>query len=168
MICYSMTNDIRVSLADLKNAQHVRATLNMLSMYAADAMGAGRPLDPAVRRRLPAGLRKYKALVFLAWSGRQPAGVAVCFIRYSTFSAAPILNIHDFAVSPEHRRQGVGAALLDAVEKLARRRGCRRLTLEVRADNPAARALYRNFGIAPGNPPYDYWTKELAPTRTSH
>ena len=161
MISSVMQNELRVSLANHSNPQHVRAMLRMLTMYATDAMGIGRPLSPAVRRRLPQGLRAYKAKVLLAWIGRQPVGIAVCFFRYSTFSAAPILNVHDFAVSPKHRRRGIGVALLDAAEQLARWHRCCRLTLEVRTDNTAARALYRNFGIAPGDPPYDYWTKEL-------
>jgi ribosomal-protein-alanine N-acetyltransferase len=48
--------------------------------------------------------------------------------------------------APAHRR-GVGTALLTALLDEAARRGCRRVDLEVRADNAAAIALYERFGF---------------------
>jgi len=152
---------MKIYRANLKNSAHIRATLDLLEQYALDPMGIGRKLPLSVKKRLPQGLRKHKAIVFLASEGKSHAGVAICFMRYSTFSAAPILNIHDFAVSPQHRKQGVGVALLEAVEKFAIKKQCRRITLEVRKDNHPARSLYQKQGIAPGNPPYEYWVKEL-------
>jgi len=84
-------------------------------------------------------------LVLLAFEGDRPVGVAVCFPGFSTFQARPLINIHDLAVLPGSRGRGVGRALLGAVEDEAHRRGCCKLTLEVRQDNPAAR-LYRALG----------------------
>lgn len=51
------------------------------------------------------------------------------------------------ATSKEHRRQGVGAALLRSVVNDARDRGAVRLYLEVRANNSAT-ALYQGHGFA--------------------
>lgn len=53
---------------------------------------------------------------------------------------AEILHL---AVAPEHRRRGVGGALLQAF--LEGRRG--RVFLEVRPSNVAARRLYQRFGF---------------------
>jgi len=39
---------------------------------------------------------------------------------------------------------------LDALLAECRRRACRSLHVEVAADNPAAMALYRRYGLAPG------------------
>ena len=50
------------------------------------------------------------------------------------------------ATDPEHRRQGVGAALLAAVEADVAARGARRHYLEVAADNIAARGIYSRAG----------------------
>ena len=50
----------------------------------------------------------------------------------STFHAAPLLNIHDLAVVPGVRGQGVGRALLTAVERFATAQRHCKLTLEVR------------------------------------
>ncbi len=48
------------------------------------------------------------------------------------------------------RGQGIGRRLLRAVEAEARARGYCKITLEVRADNGAAMALYRRLGYGAG------------------
>jgi len=73
------------------------------------------------------------------------AVLAVCFTGFSTFRARALYNIHDLAVLPAWRGRGVGRRLLRAVEAQARERGYCKITLEVRADNPAA-GLYRQLG----------------------
>src|SRR5207247_538621 len=50
---------------------------------------------------------------------------------------------HDVFVRPEHRRQGIGAALLADAEAFVRARGARELRLGVLDRNENARALYQ-------------------------
>lgn len=54
--------------------------------------------------------------------------------------------ITNVAVRPEYRRQGVASQLLDVFARFAWGRGLAFLTLEVRASNAAARALYAKHG----------------------
>lgn len=54
------------------------------------------------------------------------------------------LHINTLAVDPSRRRQGIARALLD---HLLQQTGGRRATLEVRASNTAALALYRGLGF---------------------
>lgn len=75
-------------------------------------------------------------------------GPLTCFLGFSTFAAKPTVNIHDLAVLPEHRGQGVGTALLAAVERAARERGCAKVTLEVQENNRRARAVYQRARYA--------------------
>jgi ribosomal protein S18 acetylase RimI-like enzyme len=89
-------------------------------------------------------------LVLLAFVDEGPVGLAICFQGFSTFLAQPLLNVHDLAVLPEARGRGVGDALLAAIEAEARRRGCCKVTLEVREDNPVARRLYVRNGFTAG------------------
>ncbi len=111
-------------------------------------MGAGKPLDEAVRGRLIKGLREFPTtIVFLAFQENQPIGLANSFLGYSTFAAAPLLNIHDLAVDPKYRRRGVGRQLLSAIEQHAKKIGCCKLTLEVLANNHTAKGLYESFGF---------------------
>jgi [ribosomal protein S18]-alanine N-acetyltransferase len=51
------------------------------------------------------------------------------------------------AVDPDYQRQGLGQAMLLALLKRAQRRGLERSTLEVRASNQVALALYQKFGF---------------------
>lgn len=51
-----------------------------------------------------------------------------------------------FAVDPHWRRRGVGAAVLGWLEEVARTAGLRRVLLECRRDNDAAREFYGALG----------------------
>ncbi|MGB9757301.1 MAG: ribosomal protein S18-alanine N-acetyltransferase [Candidatus Bipolaricaulaceae bacterium] len=55
------------------------------------------------------------------------------------------IHIHDLAVAPAHRRKGVASALLSRL--LCAAGDARRLRLEVRASNSAARAFYAKHGF---------------------
>ncbi len=57
--------------------------------------------------------------------------------------------ISNVAVAPEHRRQGIAAALLRELLRRAEALGLSFVTLEVRASNEAAIALYGGFGFLP-------------------
>lgn len=64
------------------------------------------------------------------------------------FTVAGEVQITNVAVTAAARRRGVGGALLDSLIALARTRGDELLTLEVRASNKNAQALYRSRGFA--------------------
>jgi [ribosomal protein S18]-alanine N-acetyltransferase len=57
-------------------------------------------------------------------------------------------DIQTIAVVDRARRQGLGRTLVAALVDEARRRGATEVFLEVRADNPGARALYEGLGFA--------------------
>ena len=128
-------------------------------------MGQGKPFSDEHRQRLIPELRKQtNAVVLLAFSGGFPAGLALCFVGFSSFKARPLLNIHDFCVSPQFQGQGIGKQLMAAVEQEARTRGCCKVTLEVRDDNQRAQKLYLAAGFEPGKPGGDamlFWGKSL-------
>jgi ribosomal protein S18 acetylase RimI-like enzyme len=139
---------LRIREADFGDPRDANGIVAVLDSYAADPIGGGQALSPEARERVVPALREHPtSLVLLALVDDEPIGVAVCFFGLSTFRALPLLNVHDLAVLPQHRGKGVGRALLSAAEERARRKGCCRLTLEVRDDNAAARALYRRFGF---------------------
>ena len=57
-------------------------------------------------------------------------------------------DMMNIAVHPDFRRQGVARALILALIGELKKRGSRCLTLEVRASNDPARALYESLGFA--------------------
>ena len=99
--------------------------------------------------------------MFLAFNEEQPIGVAICLLGFSSFRGKPLINIHDIAVSPDARGQGVGRKLLAAVEAEARALGCCKVTLEVRSDNEPAKALYRQVGFKSSEPETYFWTQAV-------
>ncbi|MBU0494694.1 MAG: GNAT family acetyltransferase [Chloroflexi bacterium] len=54
--------------------------------------------------------------------------------------------VYYVAVSPGHRRQGIGSALMRAVEHRLAAAGCPKLNLQVRATNHAVVAFYEQLG----------------------
>ena len=143
--------------ADLDRIDHQTAVVELIDAYARDPMGNGRPLPAQTRLELLPGLRQVPTtVIFLAYREQRAIGIAVCFRGFSTFAARPLINIHDLAVLPAHRGQGVGRRLLEAVERKARELGCCKLTLEVAEHNDRARRIYRETGFeqslpAPGS-----------------
>lgn len=57
------------------------------------------------------------------------------------------LDVHNVAVHPRFRRQGVARAMLGDIIEGATKRGFRRMTLEVRKSNDPAQTLYRSLGF---------------------
>jgi ribosomal protein S18 acetylase RimI-like enzyme len=139
---------IEIREANLAESADAEALLEVLDSYARDPMGGAAALPADVRQRLIPALRQQpQALVLLAFDSAHVVGLANCFFGFSTFAARPLLNVHDLAVLPTHRGQGIGRALLQAAEERARLRGCAKLTLEVREDNARARGLYHDHGF---------------------
>jgi GNAT superfamily N-acetyltransferase len=144
-----MESPIEVVEADLDRTDHQAAVVELIDAYAADPMGNGRALSAQTRLDLIPGLRRLPTtVIFLAYWQESAIGIAVCFRGFSTFAARPLINIHDLAVLPAHRGQGVGRRLLEAVERKARDLGCCRLTLEVAEKNGKARRIYGAAGFA--------------------
>jgi GNAT superfamily N-acetyltransferase len=121
---------VRVVEANLGEAEDQRIVLDLIDAYACDSFGSGQPLAADVRRRLIPALQAHPTtLIFVAYQEREPVGIAVCFLGFSTFAARPLINIHDLAVLPEHRGAGIGQALLAAVEEKGQALGCCKLKL---------------------------------------
>jgi GNAT superfamily N-acetyltransferase len=140
---------VEILEADLNLPEHQRAVVELIDAYASDPMGNGRPLSDEVRCALIPGLQQHPTtIIFLAYAGEKAVGIAVCFLGFSTFAARPLINIHDLAVLPTHRGQGIGRLLLVAAGRKARDLGCCKITLEVQENNHTAKRLYESAGFA--------------------
>jgi len=63
------------------------------------------------------------------------------------FAGRDQADVQTIAVRPDHQRTGLGRRLLNSLLDEARRRGCREVFLEVRAENTAAIRLYERTGF---------------------
>jgi len=141
-------HEIEIVEADLSDPRHQKAVLCMMDAYSADPMGDAKPLSDFARMNLISGLRTHPTtLIFLAFRGDQPCGIAACFRGFSTFAAKSLINISDFFVDPVLRGQGIGRLLLEAILEEAKRTDCCKLTLEVQQNNSVARSIYGKFGF---------------------
>ncbi|GGC03957.1 N-acetyltransferase [Novosphingobium endophyticum] len=162
-----LVEGLTVRLADYGYEGDAAAVVALLDAYARDPMGGGEGLDEAVRGRLVPALDAFPgAFTLLAFNGEEAVGLANCFTGFSTFAARPLVNIHDLVVSSGHRGQGIGRALMQAIEAEARARGACKVTLEVLSGNAPARALYAslgygNYALDPEKGTAQFWEKKL-------
>jgi GNAT superfamily N-acetyltransferase len=134
--------------ANPTDPSHALAIISLLDCYASGLNGGGQGLSAAVKQNLPAALAdRSTAHVMLAMDGDEPAGLVISFEGFSTFQCRPLLNIHDVVVAEPYRGQGLSKRLLAAVEDMAVRLGCCKLTLEVLEGNTIAQAAYRSLGF---------------------
>ena len=73
---------------------------------------------------------------------QEATGFATIYWTWSTLVGDRIGVLHDLYVRPEHRRHGVGRALIDACREQARERGVARLGWDTAPGNSTAQRLY--------------------------
>jgi GNAT superfamily N-acetyltransferase len=91
------------------------------------------------------GKHRY-AEVLIARLANVPVGFALFFHNYSTFLAKPGIYLEDLFVLPDHRKKGVGKALLVKLAQIARARDCGRLEWSVLDWNQPAINFYKRSG----------------------
>lgn len=104
-------------------------------------------------RQLRRHLESLSAEILVATRQRRVVGAAIVFFR----RANDIARLYSIAVAASERGNGLGEALLAAIAHAARRRGSRRLRLEVRSDNAAAQRLYERLGYRHFGSHADYY-----------
>ena len=104
--------------------------------------------DDAILSRSLFGPRPY-AECLMAFVGKEPAGIALFFHNFSTFTGKPGLYLEDVFVAPEFRGRGIGEAFFREMAKIARDRDCSRFEWSVLDWNEDAIRFYRRLGAEP-------------------
>jgi len=143
-----MNKSYTVVLACYSNSVHKQAIAELMALYSGDIMGGGVALPSENCHQLADALSDFGyANTVLAFADGEPIGMATSLKSFSTFALKPLLNIHDFYVVPQWRGVGVGVAMLEKTQSVARKLGCCKLTLEVLGNNLPAKSLYQKFGF---------------------
>lgn len=96
----------------------------------------------AIRRLLRDSVPAGRAVVLVI----EGAGLAAAIIGLVR-RTSQVARIYSIAVDPACRGQGLAGQLLRALARRLQARGCTALSLEVRAENAPARALYDKLGF---------------------
>lgn len=146
-----------------------------LHRYVEDIVGRfhGRPattaeVDAALFDEPSADLVPPTGLLLLA--RRAEAVLGCAGVRWVDDGFGELTRVH---VSPAARGEGIGSALVLAIEASARDRGVHRLRLDTRSDLVEARRLYDRLGYEPVEPfndgPYaDHWLAKTLPPAPDH
>jgi ribosomal-protein-alanine N-acetyltransferase len=81
-------------------------------------------------------------------------------VGYAGMRLGDSAHIVNIAVHRHYRRCGIGSRLLSVLVEMAVRHGANRVTLEVRASNLSAQAMYRKSGFAAVAVKEGYYTRE--------
>lgn len=106
-------------------------------------------LEPLTQSETVAFLADDRTATFVAFAGEIPVGFCYVNELYRRHSALRHLCLYELAVSDQHRGQGVGAALLEAVSDHARAQGITRGFAVASADDRPANELFETSGASP-------------------
>jgi putative acetyltransferase len=142
-------DDLRIRVDDLSGPE-IRALLDshLRGMHALSPPESVHALDLS-------GLRRPEITFWTAWSGATLLGCGALKELGPDHG-----EIKSMRTAEEHRRKGVGRAILGHIVDEARKRGYRRLSLETGSAPPfkAAQRLYAGFGFHYCGPFGDYAT----------
>lgn len=141
--------NIEIFKANYSDPQQAQDLVFLLNCYAIDPMGGGEDLKESTKQNLAETLATLPhAFSVICYVDGKPAGLVNCFEGFSTFKCAPLVNIHDVVVVDEFRGLGLSQKMMTEVERIAKDKGCCKITLEVLQGNEVAKSSYLKFGFA--------------------
>jgi GNAT superfamily N-acetyltransferase len=100
--------------------------------------------DPErAREALKEAMASEESVVLVAEHRGEPLGFATGYLELNSVRFGQRCWVEDLAVSPEHRSEGVGGRLLDAVADWARDRGATHLELDTGLAREDAQRFYK-------------------------
>jgi len=106
------------------------------------------PADPKLARKfIGDNIRKERSVLFLALDNSgQALGFVQLYPGWCSVAAAPLWTLYDLYVEETARQRGVGRALMQQAQDMARKSRACRIDLETATDNYSAQALYEELG----------------------
>lgn len=95
------------------------------------------------RRFLKERFANNESVIFIALEDEEPIGFTQLYKTFSSVSLQLSYILNDLYVSPNHRKKGVGEALLNQAKLHCQEMGYKGLALETASDNPAQKLYER-------------------------
>lgn len=115
------------------------------------------------REQILSLLKSPKAVALVAKVGAITAGFIIGLVEGS--SAVKIGHIVTIDIAVKYRRKGIALTLLNETESAFAKRSVEVVYLEVRADNQAAKELYRKQGYVENMQLEDYYSSDVSGLR---
>ena len=87
-----------------------------------------------------------------AFSEHRPVGYAFGYELQRIDGLGPMMLLYEIEVAEDHRRRGIGRALVERLKRTCRERGFTKMFVSTEASNTAAMALYASTGGERGTP----------------
>jgi len=107
--------------------------------------------DPAAAMKL--WLEDSDNILLAAIEQERPVGFALGYLLDRVDEQAKMLFFYEIEVAPTHRRQGIGAALVEAMKRVAEAERVTKMWVQTDPENTAARALYGRADAVPSGSP---------------
>ena len=94
-----------------------------------------------------------------AYHDDEPVGYLFGYLLRRFDGRQPTMFVYEVGVAEQHRRRGIGRALVEEIKRLAQVDGCRKMFVLTGRGSEAAMALYRSAGGAEGDadPSISFW-----------
>jgi len=141
------------------------AAIQRLARELAETVGDAPPVEEAVRKRLEELLETPRSQVLVVENGRRVVGAVSFWIKPDLAHGDTVVEVPMLVVSQDHRRNGVGRFLMEAVRNKASEHDASLIELVATTTNVAAREFYHSLGFveadvvalefvgSPDNPP---------------
>ena len=101
-------------------------------------------------------LAKNESVIFVALAKRRPVAFTQLYPMYSSVRASKNWILNDLYVDADHRKQGIGEALIKKAMNFAKGEGATFVQLETAVDNFTAQSLYEAIGFEKQEPESGY------------
>lgn len=148
----SFSDDYDILSASATDAPHIYRLIHELADYERLQHRV-----TATEADIRLALEKGQVEAVLVWHAGKPAGYALFYWTFSTFSGKPGLYIEDLYVCEGMRGRNIGKELFKCLSSKALEHGCDRMSWLVLDWNHLARSFYERMGARQNTPWHSYY-----------
>jgi len=106
---------------------------------------------------IDARLENDESVIFVALEENKPVGFTQLYPKYSSARLTKNWILNDLFVDLNHRKQGIGEALINTAMNFAKKQGATFVQLETAVDNYTAQKLYEAIGFKKQEPDNEFF-----------